>query len=125
MAEEFKPKRGAPRGNQNARKHGFYSRVLTGADKRYLQRAAREKGLDAEINLLRVKLRSVVENDPDNVKLILQATSTLARLLRTRQSLGGSKEEQLQQAFQNVINNIGVPLGVGPDQIRKLRSQQP
>ena len=28
MAEETAGKRGAPKGNQNARKHGFYSKVL-------------------------------------------------------------------------------------------------
>ena len=32
-------KRGAPRGNQNARKHGFYSRVLSDDEQQDLEQA--------------------------------------------------------------------------------------
>jgi len=107
-------KRGAPFGNQNARKHGYYSRVITAEDRRSLKQAATVRGVDQEINLLRVKLRSVLKHDPDNVRLFLQAIVSLARLLRTRKSIGGDAEERLGIAIQNVIRDIGVPLGLDP-----------
>ncbi|HEX7474951.1 MAG TPA: hypothetical protein VF318_03215 [Dehalococcoidales bacterium] len=80
-------KRGAPFGNQNARKHGFYSKVLTERDQQNLSRAAAVKGLDDEIALLRVKLKSVVERDPDNLELISNAVVSIARLLTARNKL--------------------------------------
>jgi hypothetical protein len=119
MSEVLKLKKGGQPGNQNARKHGFYSTVLDSAQKRRLKEASLVKGLDEEISLLRVKLQSVVENDPDNVRLILQAVITLARLLRTRNNLGLGKEESLAEAIKNIIKDVGIPLGVHFHEPRK------
>ena len=41
---------GAPRGNQNARRHGFYSRVLDEARKLQLDQARDVEGIDEEIS---------------------------------------------------------------------------
>ena len=112
MTEVLKLKKGGQPGNQNARKHGFYTAVLDSAQKRRLKEAALVKGLDEEISLLRVKLQSVVENDPDNVRLILQGVVTLARLLRTRNKLGLGKEEILGEAIRNVISDYRIPLDI-------------
>ncbi len=119
MTEVLKLKKGGQPGNQNARKHGFYSTVLDSAQKRRLKEASLVKGLDEEISLLRVKLQSVVENDPDNVRLILQGVVTLCRLLRTRNNLGLGKEESLGEAIKNIIKDIGIPLGVSFHEPRK------
>jgi uncharacterized protein YjcR len=40
---------GAPRGNQNARKHGFYSRALNEAQRIELDEAHEVEGIDAAI----------------------------------------------------------------------------
>ena len=110
MSEELKLKRGGQPGNQNARKHGFYTTVLDSTQKRRLKEAALVKGLDEEISLLRVKLQSVVENDPDNVRLILQCVVTLARLLRTSNKLGFGKEELIGEAIRDIISDYKIPL---------------
>ena len=52
--------RGGQPGNQNARKHGFYSAVFTGQDKINLNQAAEIDGLDEEIALIRARLKSVL-----------------------------------------------------------------
>ena len=65
-------KRGAPKGNQNARKHGFYSKVLDEAEQLDFELATGVEGIDDEIALLRVKIKSILENDPENIKLIMQ-----------------------------------------------------
>ena len=44
-----KRKRDAPRGNQDARKHGFYSRVLDEAEQLELKAAREIEGIDDEI----------------------------------------------------------------------------
>jgi hypothetical protein len=53
MNEKPPPKRGAPKGNKNARKHGFYSRVFTEEEQREWKSAAGGQ-LQPEINLFRV-----------------------------------------------------------------------
>ncbi len=110
MSEELKFKRGGQPGNQNARKHGFYTAVLDSTQKRRLKQAALVKGLDEEISLLRVKIQSVVEHEPGNTRLILQGVVTLARLLRTSHKLGFGKEELIGEAIRDIISDYKIPL---------------
>jgi len=106
-------KRGAPKGNQNARKHGFYSRVLDEAERFDFEVATTVEGLDEEIALLRVKIKSLLEYDPENMKLIMQAATTLARLIRTRYNIGKEDKEGLKEAIGNVLRDVALPLGIG------------
>ena len=46
MSAEKPGKRGAPKGNQNARKHGFYSRVLEEAERLDFKIASSVDGID-------------------------------------------------------------------------------
>jgi len=112
MPAEAKRKRGAPRGNQNARKHGFYSRVLDEAEQLDFELATGVEGIDDEITLLRVKVKSVLANDPDNIKLIMQATNTLARLVRTRYNISKEDKKGLKEAIGNVLRDVALPLGI-------------
>lgn len=104
--------RGAPKGNQNARKHGFYSTVLDAAQQMDFTLAEGIDGLDFEIALLRVKIKALIEKDPGNIQLIMQASSTLARLLRTRYNLEKGQGKGIKDAIQNVLTEIAVPLGI-------------
>jgi len=108
-----KGKRGAPKGNQNARKHGFYSRVLDEAEQLDFELATRVEGIDDEIALLRTKIKSVVAHDPQNIKLIMQATNTLARLVRTRYNISKEDKRSLKEAIGNVLRDVALPLGIG------------
>lgn len=108
-----KRKRGALKGNQNARKHGFYSKVLDEAEQLELKAAREIEGIDDEIALLRVKIHSLLEKDPDNIKLIMDATNTLARLLRTKYNLDKVQGKGIKDAIANVIKELAIPLGVG------------
>ena len=108
-----KRKRGAPSGNQNARKHGFYSRVLDEAEQLDFELATRVDGIDDEIALLRTKIKSVVAHDPQNIKLIMQATNALARLVRTRYNINKEDKGGLKDAIANVLRDVALPLGIG------------
>jgi hypothetical protein len=113
MSAEEKKKRGAPRGNQNARKHGFYSKVLDEAERLDFELASGVDGIDDEIALLRVKIKSVLEHDPENIKLIMETTNTLARLVRTRYNISKEQKKGLKEAIGNVLKDIALPLGIG------------
>ncbi len=106
-------KRGAPKGNQNARKHGFYSRALTEAEKVELEEASYVEGVDQEIALLRIKLRELVENEPDRIDLHLEAANTIARLVRTRYQISKEQKRSLKEAIAKVLTEVAVPLGIG------------
>ena len=106
-------KRGAPKGNQNARKHGFYSKVLDEAEQLDFELASGVEGIDDEIALLRVKIKSILEKDPENISLIMQATNALERLIRTRYKITKEQRKGLKEAIGNVLRDVALPLGIG------------
>jgi uncharacterized protein YjcR len=117
MPAKAKGKRGAPKGNQNTPKHGFYSKVLDEAEQLDFELAAGVEGFDDEIALLRVKIKSLLENDPENIKLILQATNTLTRLVKAKYNISKEQKKGLKEAIENVLKDIAIPLGIGIGQI--------
>ncbi len=112
MPKKEKRKRGAPKGNQNALKHGFYSRALDEAEILDMEAAADVNGIDDEIALLRVKIKSVLERDPENIKLIMQATNALAGLVKARYNITAQQRKGLREAIGNVLRDVALPLGI-------------
>jgi hypothetical protein len=80
--------------------------------------------LDSEIEVLRTKLKSAIENDPDNLRLISFASLSLARLLKAHDKLEveQSQGEKLKTAVNNVIRDFALPLGAG-DMIRRRQAE--
>jgi hypothetical protein len=105
-------RRSAPRGNRQAREHGFYAKVLDAAERVDLELASDVNGIDDEIAVLRVKIKSVLEKDPENLRLIMQATNTLASLVKTRYKISAEQKKGLREAITNVIKDIAIPLGI-------------
>jgi hypothetical protein len=91
---------------------GFYEKVLKEAEAMDFETAAGAEGLDDEITLLRVKIKALAEKDPENIELIMAATSMLAKLIKTRYSISKTEEKSLGESIKNIIKDIGVPLGV-------------
>ena len=112
MRRKAEKKRGAPKGNQNALKHGFYAKVLDEAEQLDLEMASDVNGIDGEIALLRVKIKSVLERDPENIKLIMAATNTLAGLVKTRYQITSKQQKGLKEAIGNVLKDVALPLGI-------------
>ncbi|MFP3898206.1 MAG: hypothetical protein ACLFVD_02735 [Dehalococcoidia bacterium] len=106
-------RKGPPAGNQNARKHGFYSRALTEAEQLEVQQLMDLEGIDDEIAILRWKLRQLIENSPDRIDLHLQAANVIARLVRTRYQISRQEKKTLKEAIQKVLTDVAAPLGVG------------
>jgi hypothetical protein len=110
MPEEIKRKRGAPKGK--SRKHGFYAKVLDEAERLDFEQAAGVDGIDDEIALLRLKIKSVLEKDPENIRLIMAATNALASLVKTRYRISREQRKGLKEAIGNVLREVAVPLGI-------------
>jgi hypothetical protein len=109
MHEIIQRKTGAQPGNQNARKHGFYSKALQPPEKRGLEKAAGVEGLDQEIAILRIKFRSLISQDGQNLRLINQTAKTLARLYQIKFNLSKSDTTQLIEAVRTVFADFVIP----------------
>ena len=78
-----------------------------------LEEAFKVEGLDDEIALLRVKLRALLEAEPDRTDLHFEAANVIARLVRTRYQITRDEKKSLKEAIQKVLTEIALPLGVG------------
>ena len=102
-------KPGGQQGNQNARIHGYYSKVLDEDEMKYYRQAAQFDGLDGEIVLLRVKLKSLIAHDPQNLKLISLAANSLARMVMTKYNIKKTDTNDLEVGIENVLKDIILP----------------
>ena len=118
MSEEMKKKVGAPKGNHNSRTHGFYVKALN-EEKLNFQLATEVEGLDSEIALMRVKIQSLVDREPDNMKMITQAVTALARVMMTKFNISKSDKKTFTEAMENALKDIVIPGGVGVMQFLK------
>ena len=119
MTEEIKKTKGFSKGNQAARKHGYYSRVLDDEERRDFKNAVEVEGIDEEIALLRVKIKSLVQRDPENLRLITHAMSALAKLVTIKYNLPGDDKEGVGEIIGNVLKNIALPIGIGIGSVLK------
>ena len=62
--------------------------------------------------MLRLKLRQLVENEPQRYELHLKAASTIARLVGIRYDISREQKKSLKEAISKVITEIAVPLGI-------------
>ena len=115
MFKGFQRKIGAQPGNQNARKHGFYSKVLTQSEKHALKTAEDLDGLDQEIAILRLKLRSLLANDGQNIRLITQTVETLGKLYHIKSTSGSSDSSKLKEALEAVMDEFVIPEPPNPN----------
>ena len=75
-------KRGAPAGNQNARKHGLYSRIAPAQRRGDMDKALDMEPLTQEAAMLRLLLVKLMENPDENLKEILQILRVLTPIVR-------------------------------------------
>ena len=99
--------------SQKASKQCFYSKVLDEAEKLDFELAAGVSGIDDETALLRVKIKSILGDDPNNISDIVKVTNTLERLVRTRYKIAKEQRKWLKEAIGNVLKDIALPLGIG------------
>ena len=95
MNESPPKKRGAPLGNKNALKHGFYARQYKPVDQQDLD-SLPSFSLTDEIDLVRVNIRRLLDSGQtvstfsetlDLVRALTLATANLTRLMRTHNEL--------------------------------------
>ncbi len=96
----------------NAKTSGYYQEAFAEAERLDFELAAGVNGIDDEIALMRLKIKSILGKDPENIKLIMQATKALERLIRTRYEISKEQRKGLKEAIGNVLRDIALPLGI-------------
>ncbi len=102
----------AKKSTEKSKKPGFYLQALNEAEELGLEEARNIEGLDEEIAMLRVRLRELIENDPDRFDLHLKVTNTIARLVGIRYNISKEQKRSLKAAITKVLTEIAIPLGV-------------
>jgi hypothetical protein len=112
MKEKTARKPGAPKGNRNSLKHGFYSKVYREAERPDFIDAAGIEGIDEEIALLRLEIKKAISGgDERNLLLLIKAAGALEKLIRTRFQIASSQRTGLKEGIGNIIREVLLPLG--------------
>jgi len=106
-------RKSAPAKGRNVSPCGFYQKALDEAEQLDFELASGVNGIDDEIALLRVKIKGILDDDPKNIKLIVEATNALERLVRTKYKVSKEQRKGLKEAIGNVLKEVAIPLGVG------------
>jgi hypothetical protein len=107
------------KGNQAARKHGYYSDILEPEQQREYEEAISVDGLDEEIALMRVKIKSIYEKDPDNLKLLTLALNSLVKLVIVKYGISKNDKKTLIEKISDVLKNYAFALGFAIDLLKK------
>ncbi len=72
--------------------HNFYSDAFTPDQQDSINWAAGLNNLDEEIPLMRLKILSILKNDPTNHSALLMAVSVLTRMLKINNKFNAGKQ---------------------------------
>ena len=90
-----------------ARVRDFYAAALTEAERLQLADARHVDGLDEEIALLRVRLRSALEQRPQDFDLLREGIALLVRAVATQYRLSPRARKDLADRMAAVLNSVG------------------
>lgn len=94
-------------------KESFYARLFDAAEKIDFDRACGVEGIDDEIALIRMEIVKVVSSgEAANLRLLVQATNALERLIRTRYQITRDQRRSIRESIGTVLREIAVPLGI-------------
>lgn len=98
--------RSGPPGNQNARKHGFYSRALSHAQQAALHDAhgIAPDDLSGEIAMLRARIAHLLQAAPDNIPVLSDALRTLTKMMQTHRQLRAGEAAPLDEAIRDLLD---------------------
>jgi hypothetical protein len=91
-----KRRRGGQIGNQNARKHGFYSPALSPQEISAVWNEVNLKGTSPFISVVRVKLAVALQSDPYNHRLLEDAAKMLTKKCRSETRMNAFDAKQLR-----------------------------
>ena len=92
---------------------GFYEEALTEAERLRLPRARGVDGIDDEIALLRVRLLSYAQENPENLAMLMRGVGLLTRAVATRYRLSPKSQQDLMDSLIGVVEGVGAAWASG------------
>ena len=86
---------------------GFYIGAVSEAEKPALASALHMEGLEEEIAVLRVKLRSAIKEHPEDLPLLTQGVGMLVRAVAAQYRLSPKARKDLGDRIALVLNSLG------------------
>ena len=111
---QIKTKRGGQKGNLNARKHGFYSAILSPAEISQLWNITNLEGVDPEIAFIRVKLQSSLQYDPGNRRVIREASRLLVKWYSANYRLDPTDRNYVKNVVENLLEIASMRQSANP-----------
>ena len=91
---------------------GLYAAALSEAERVMLSQARGINGVDEELAVLRVKLATLLQNQPENMTLLLRSIEVLVRTLAVRYRLSERAKDDLYENVLGVLRGIGGVMGL-------------
>jgi hypothetical protein len=79
---------------------------LNDAERLALADAMAVDGVDQEIALLRLRLRSAIVDEPKDLSLMFKGIELLAKVVATRYGLGKTGREEMQEALLQAFTEL-------------------
>ncbi len=102
-----KRQRGGQTGNQNARKHGFYSSAMTPSELCEFWQNLKSGSGDHEIAAFRTKLYSALRASPGNPRIIKEASRLMTKWACSKYGASGKDRAYVKKVFRYVFSEIG------------------
>ena len=115
LYHKAKRQRGGQKGNQNARTHGFYAGRLSPAEICQFWNTINTEGIEPEIAALRVKLRSSLERDPGNRRVLREAAKLLARWYSSKYRLDKADSSTMKKLILGILQDYPGPSPCQPE----------
>ena len=68
--------------------------------------------IDEEIAILSVKLKELLENEPETIDLRLKVANTTTRLVKTHYNIFKEQKQSLKESISKVLAEIALPLSL-------------
>jgi hypothetical protein len=99
----YKRQSGGQPGNQNARKHGFYSANLSKEELSEYWNLVKLHGLDPQMAILRAKLGRAIALAPDNHRIMMEASNQVAKLGCANMGIDKEDSGQLKKISRGIF----------------------
>ena len=100
-----KRNRGGQKGNQNARKHGFYSSALTPDEICRFWNIVNQESVDPEMAVLRIKLQSLIQHAPLDFRTLKEVTRLIVKWSANKYHLDRPDRACLRACVESVLEN--------------------
>jgi hypothetical protein len=109
MEKNKKRVRGGQPGNQNARKHGFYSSKMSPDEVCRFWNIVNLEDVEPEVVAFRLKLHSVLKSDPGNRRTLMEAVKMITRYYKVKFQMNKSDANAVRRAVKRSIEQYVAP----------------